>query len=134
MINKSLPTRFTNYSGEELTRVVSALLREIGVPFKMKGFHYLERAVEIVYDSPKSIENVVAGLYRSIADEYGTTPSCVERDMRTAIKSAVANGNIAALDEYYAHFSPKLSARLFIATLADKLRCDMIRPSEEWNI
>lgn len=51
-----------------------------GIPADIKGFYFLNRAIEI-YEPAQPIMN----LYIDIAKEFDTTPSRVERAMRHAI-------------------------------------------------
>lgn len=115
----------------ELEKAISILLIDMGAVTHLKGFAYLCRAIEIVYEEPDAIHNVVKGLYARIAEEAGTTPSCVERNIRSELKVILRSGNLAVLDESFSHFgfhSKAVSARKFIALFAEKLRNHLIEP------
>lgn len=102
---------------------------EMGAVTHLKGFAYLCRAIEIVYDDPDAIHNVVKGLYSRIAKEAGTTSSCVERDIRTELRVILMSGTLSLLDDRFTHFghrSKAVSARKFIALFAEKLRHELI--------
>ena len=121
VFNNTAPTEFTDYRAEELRGEVRGLMNELGIPAHLKGFGYLSRAIEIVYLDPSAIRGTVKGLYRRIALENGTTAACVERDNRTALKSAWSTRSGDMRDEYFSDASAPTS-REFIATLADRLR------------
>ncbi|MBQ8551677.1 MAG: sporulation initiation factor Spo0A C-terminal domain-containing protein [Clostridia bacterium] len=126
-----IPTEFTEYSGEELTRQVKLLISELGVPRRLKGFSYLCRAIELVYMEPSAIQNVIVGLYRQIAVENNTTVSCIERNCRTAIKLLWQRCDTLKLAAYFScnEHSNAPSVREFVALLADKLRRNLINVS-----
>ncbi len=117
----------------ELTTLIELLINELGVPSHLKGFKYLSLAVKIVYADPGAIRNVITGLYRNIADIYKTTVSCVERDMRTALKMAASSGKLPLFDEYFAcalTSTNGISPRRFISILSERMRCQLIIPQE----
>lgn len=121
---------------EEVSKIIRALLLDMGAATHMKGFFYLIRAIEIVYEDPDSIYNVVKGLYSRIAEEFETTPSCVERDIRTELRFILRAGKLFMLDEHFSHFgcrSKSVSSRKFIALFSEKLRNDMIQPGEAYR-
>ncbi len=124
----AMATEFTNYTDDELNTIITHLMKEIGIPAHLKGFRYLLSAVKLVYADPELIRNVLKELYLYIADEYDTTVSCVERNMRTALKMASSNGKLFVLDKSFADAPSKqrISPRGFIAILSEKLRCDLI--------
>lgn len=116
------------------SRVIRIMLLDMGAPTHLKGFGYLCRAIEIVYDEPDAIHNVVSGLYARIANEAGTTSSCVERDIRTELKVILATGSLTMLDASFSHFgcrSKSIPARKFIALFAEKLRNNLIAPKSQ---
>ena len=118
----------------EKSQTIRVMLLDMGAPTHLKGFNYLCRAIEIVYDEPDAIHNVVNGLYSQIATESGTTSSCVERDIRTELKVILSSGSITMLDSSFAHFgcsSKSIPARKFIALFAEKLRNNLIEPTSK---
>lgn len=61
------------------------LLRLLGVTGKLMGFRFAVYMVEQVRDCPEYILLITKRLYRETAQHFGTTPSCVERNLRTLI-------------------------------------------------
>ncbi len=126
--------KFTNYSGETLTRNCERFLVETGVPVNVKGFVYLRQAVEAVYMDPSAIRNVVKGLYSDIAKRNGTSASCVERNIRTAItimqeNNTTFSGKHSVFSEI--QFKHSLQPRELIALIADRLRRGLKEPIDK---
>lgn len=115
----------------ELGKAIRILLIDMGAVTHLKGFAYLCRAIEIVYEDPDAIHNVVKGLYARIAEEAETTSACVERNIRSELRVILMSGKLGTLDESFSHFgcrSKSVSARKFIALFAEKLRNHLIEP------
>ena len=67
----------------ELTKRITGILQEIGVPAHIKGYQYLRDAIQRAVENGKTINTVTKTLYLAVAREYQTTPSRVERTIRT---------------------------------------------------
>lgn len=65
---------------------VSNLLRQLGVPVKLKGYGYLREAVELYADDPE--QSITKELYCKVAQRCNATTVQVERSVRTAIETA----------------------------------------------
>lgn len=104
---------------------ISDLLKELGVPAHVRGYKYLRRAIEIVYETPSGMSGVTTVLYPTIAKEFGTSVSCVERAIRHAIEISWDRGNVDKLNELfrYSHAARRGKATNgeYIATVADYL-------------
>lgn len=64
------------------------LLSKLGISANLLGYHYIMRAVELVKDDlsvGRACPMVTKHIYPQIAKEFYTTPSRVERAIRTAI-------------------------------------------------
>ncbi len=119
--------RLTEYAGSELTDKIERLLCDMGMMTRLKGYRCLCRAIELVYIEPVAIQNVMQGLYSRIAEETGTTPFCVERNCRTAIKLMWKNTGKSVSDNYFFGYCIEAPAvREFVAQLADRLRRNLI--------
>ncbi len=116
----------------EVKALIDFLISELGVPSHLKGYKYLALAVSIVYKNPEAIRSVITGLYSIIADIYSTTVSCVERDMRTALKIAASSEKATDFDEYFScalTSTNVIQPRRFIAILSERLRCHLVARS-----
>ena len=63
------------------------LLRLLGLSGKLTGFRYAIYMVEQVRDQPENMILITKRLYAQTAEHFRTTPSCVERNLRTLIQS-----------------------------------------------
>lgn len=68
-----------------MKRKIQDRLIMIGITPNLQGFDYIGRAVELMIEDKRYVRNIVSGLYRKIARDYETVPSCVERSIRHAI-------------------------------------------------
>lgn len=61
------------------------LLRQLGIHGTYKGYHYLSTALNMVLADKKNTLLYSKKIFPSVANHYQTTPSCVERNIRTVI-------------------------------------------------
>lgn len=57
----------------------------LGIHGTYKGYRYLIFALELALADENQLLYVTKNLYPSVARRYHTTPSCVDRDLRTVI-------------------------------------------------
>lgn len=123
---------FTDYSAKTLSHRCERLLIELGIPVNVKGYGYLKEAVEAVYNDPSAINNVLKGLYTDIGNRNGTTASCVERSIRTAIGIMWKGSSEYLSEESFEalgiRFRQSPQPRELIAALAEKLRRGIKEP------
>ena len=67
---------------------VRRALQLAGVMPHLDGFRYLVSALERTWADPTRLHGVTKSRYRDVAREFGTTPACVERSMRSAVRQA----------------------------------------------
>ncbi len=108
---------------------VTNIMHEIGVPAHIKGYQYLRDAIMMVVKDLDIINSITKQLYPSIAREYNTTPSRVERAIRHAIEVAWSRGQVETIDSLFGYTvsigKGKPTNSEFIAMVADKLRLEM---------
>lgn len=108
---------------------VTSIMHEIGVPAHIKGYQYLRDAILMVIKDLDVINSITKQLYPTIAREYNTTPSRVERAIRHAIEVAWSRGQVDAIDSLFGYTvnlgKGKPTNSEFIAMVADKLRLEM---------
>ncbi|MHB8063039.1 MAG: sporulation transcription factor Spo0A [Ruminiclostridium sp.] len=108
---------------------VTNIMHEIGVPAHIKGYQYLRDAIMMVVKDLDVINSITKLLYPSIAKDYNTTPSRVERAIRHAIEVAWSRGQVEAIDALFGYTvnigKGKPTNSEFIAMIADKLRLEM---------
>ena len=106
----------------DLEIVVTDVIRQIGIPAHIKGYHYLRTAILSAMDNRAMLESVTKMLYPAVARSYGTTSSRVERAIRHAIEVAWVRGNTNVIDEYFGYsVKGKPTNSEFIALITDKL-------------
>ncbi len=76
---------------------VTLLLRKCGISAKRKGYAYLRSAVLLAVTDPSLLNALLTGLYLKIARQYHTTPTGVERSIRTALDDAWKHGDPATM-------------------------------------
>lgn len=114
-----------NLQGLKNEDVVTDMLRIIGVPAHIKGYHFLRDAILMVVEDPSLINAVTKILYPDIAHKNNTTASRVERAIRHAIEVAWDRGDIETLNHYFGGTvnsqRGKPTNSEFIAMLADRV-------------
>ncbi len=113
---------------EDMDRRVSDLLHRLAMPPHLLGYKYIKSAILSVALERKLLQNVTYELYPRIAEQFGTTPSRVERSMRNAIESAWNRCRVETIEELFGYSlsddRDKPSNSNFIAMLADRLLLD----------
>lgn len=61
------------------------LLRQLGIHATHKGYHYLLTAMEMALEDESNLRHYTKMLFPTVARNHHTTPSRVERDIRTVI-------------------------------------------------
>ena len=118
----SLPAFHQNNPTAQATNI----LRKVGIPAHIKGYAYLRFAITTAVHDPQVLSLVTKVLYPTIAHEFGTTASRVERSIRHAIEVAWDRGNTEAQQELFGYNAQskrgKPTNSEFIALVADKLQ------------
>ncbi|MCX7710374.1 MAG: sporulation transcription factor Spo0A [Clostridia bacterium] len=116
-------------SPKNIEAEVTSIMHEIGVPAHIKGYQYLRDAIMMVIKDLDVINSITKQLYPTIAREYNTTPSRVERAIRHAIEVAWSRGQIDTIDSLFGYTvslgKGKPTNSEFIAMVADKLRLEL---------
>lgn len=117
--------QFKNAKGDIETQVTK-VIHQIGVPAHIKGYQYLRTAIMMAIKDTEIINSVTKVLYPSVAKQYSTTSSRVERAIRHAIEVAWDRGDIDTLNSYFGYTIQnnrgKPTNSEFIAMIADNLR------------
>ena len=105
---------------------VTKIIHQIGVPAHIKGYQYLRTAILLTIEDNDIINSVTKILYPSVAKQYQTTTSRVERAIRHAIEVAWDRGDVDTLNSYFGYTIQnnrgKPTNSEFIAMIADNLR------------
>jgi two-component system response regulator (stage 0 sporulation protein A) len=110
----------------DLEALVTNMIHEIGVPAHIKGYQYLREAIIMSVEDTSVLSSITKILYPTIAKNFGTTPSRVERAIRHAIEVAWSRGKMETLDGLFGYTintgKGKPTNSEFIALIADKIR------------
>ncbi len=113
----------------DLEVMVTEIIHQIGVPAHIKGYHYLRSAIIVSIEDAEMINAVTKRLYPTIAKQYKTTSSRVERAIRHAIEVAWDRGDVDTLNSYFGYTIHSLRGKPtnseFIAMISDKVRLSL---------
>lgn len=131
----NLPWMTANQKEATLYRSAFGALTALGVPMNLHGFDYLISAIMLVADDPSEIRRVTNGLYKKIAESYGTKWYCVERNIRTAIENTFLNKDLDVLHSCFGNMinetSGKVKNSVFIRKVASDVRFEVMSSSTE---
>ena len=113
-------------STPDIETQVTKIIHQIGVPAHIKGYQYLRTAIMMTVLDNDIINSVTKVLYPSVAKQYDTTTSRVERAIRHAIEVAWDRGDLDTLNSFFGYTVQnsrgKPTNSEFIAMIADNLR------------
>lgn len=117
------------FTEDNIELEISKIMRDIGVPAHIKGYQYLRTSIMLCIDDAEMLGSVTKILYPTVAKQYSTTPSRVERAIRHAIEVAWDRGDVDVLSSYFGYTIQaqrgKPTNSEFIAMIADKLKLQM---------
>lgn len=98
------------------------ILRSLGVPMHLDGFHYLRSAAAHYVKFGNRPVRMMIDIYAKVAEEFGTNPRCVEHSIRTAIDKVFREGDMDTLASFFGRSistsSGKVTSQTFIALVA----------------
>lgn len=110
----------------DLEKDVTDMIHEIGVPAHIKGYQYLREAIMMSVKDNTMLGSITKILYPTIAKNFQTTPSRVERAIRHAIEVAWSRGKMETLDDLFGYTvntgKGKPTNSEFIALIVDRIR------------
>lgn len=113
----------------DLELIVTDVIHQIGVPAHIKGYHYLREAIILSIQDSEMINSVTKLLYPTIAKQFNTTSSRVERAIRHGIEVAWDRGDVDTLNSYFGftihNGRGKPTNSEFIAMIADRLKLQL---------
>lgn len=111
---------------EDLTVVITDILHQIGVPAHIKGYQYVREAIKLTVENPEMLNSVTKILYPTVAKNFKSTSSRVERAIRHAIEVAWDRGDVDVLNSYFGYTIQsqrgKPTNSEFVAMISDKIR------------
>jgi len=116
-------------SENDIEKIVTQIIHEVGIPAHIKGYQFIRSAIMMAISDIDSINYITKQLYPSIAKQYQTTPSRVERAIRHAIEVAWNRGKPEIMNELFGYTissgKGKPTNSEFIAMIADKIRLQL---------
>lgn len=116
-------------SHENLETIITNVIHEIGVPAHIKGYNYLREAIALCIQDKEFINSITKMLYPTVARNYQTTSSRVERAIRHAIEVAWNRGREEILNSIFGYTidtnKGKPTNGEFIAMISDSIRLKM---------
>lgn len=120
--------RSRRLSDEELDRRITEMLHKLAVAPHLKGYRYLKQAIVSVINEKGMLDSVTYKIYPSIAETFKTTPTRVERAIRSAIENAWDRCRVDTIEQVFGYSldenKGKPSNSEFIAMVADKVLLD----------
>lgn len=114
---------------KSLDERIGGIFLTIGIPAHIKGYNFLRSAVKMIIGDHDMINRITKELYPSIARQYNTTSSKVERAIRHAIEVAWNKGRIDNINNVFGNhiYTPgdRPTNGEFIALIADKLSLEL---------
>lgn len=111
---------------EDLSVEITEILHQIGVPAHIKGYQYVRDAIRLTVENPDMLNSVTKILYPTVAKNFKSTSSRVERAIRHAIEVAWDRGDVEFLNSYFGYTIQsqrgKPTNSEFVAMISDKIR------------
>ncbi len=111
---------------QDLTVTITEILHQIGVPAHIKGYRYVREAIKLTVENPEMLNSVTKILYPTVAKNFKSTSSRVERAIRHGIETAWNRGDVDVLNSYFGYTIQnergKPTNSEFIAMIADDIR------------
>lgn len=114
-----------------LESVITDIIHDIGVPAHIKGYNYLREAIGLCIHDDEFINSITKLLYPTVAKNFSTTSSRVERAIRHAIEVAWNRGREEVLTDIFGYTidtnKGKPTNGEFIAMISDSIKLKMKR-------
>ena len=112
-----------------LESVITDIIHDIGVPAHIKGYSYLREAIGLCIKDDEFINSITKLLYPTVAKNFSTTSSRVERAIRHAIEVAWNRGREEILTDIFGYTidtnKGKPTNGEFIAMISDSIKLEM---------
>ncbi|MBR5155046.1 MAG: sporulation transcription factor Spo0A [Clostridia bacterium] len=125
-VNTGFGKKYEICENPDVETMVTEMIHEIGIPAHIKGYQYLRHAIMLVIENLDVINSITKTLYPTVAEDFHTTSSRVERAIRHAIEVAWDRGDTDVLNSIFGYTiatsKGKPTNSEFIAMIADRLR------------
>lgn len=107
------------------TADAAELLKTIGVPAHLTGYHYIKIGLALLLENPARFSYGTKGLYQAIAQQAHSSYHRVERNIRTAVEAAFDRGDLELFEKFFGSSISRKTGKpnnaQFIATLYEHL-------------
>ncbi len=115
-----------NREPEDLNIVITDILHQIGVPAHINGYKYVREAIRLTVENPDMLNSITKILYPTVAKNFKSTSSRVERAIRHGIEVAWDRGDVDVLNSYFGYTIQsqrgKPTNSEFVAMISDRIR------------
>lgn len=122
---KELKTIVKEDKMRETKEIITSIIKKFGISPNIQGYYYIREATLKYIDDLSYLNEVTKRLYPEIAKKYRTTPTRVERAIRTAIEMAWNRADSSDLLEFFTkkqvEYGKRPTNSEFIAALADRI-------------
>ncbi len=111
-----------------LEQMIAAILKELGISQRLKGYFCLKDAIALSVRDMRVINAITKTIYPLIGERYGIRKECVERNIRHAIRRGWEEAEPERELEYFGYTrntGKKPANSEFIAAVADYIRMDL---------
>ena len=107
---------------DSIEETVTEILHQLGIPPKLKGYHYTRTAIIMVVEDMSLLNSITKYVYPNVAKRYEITENIVEGSIRRMI-------DVDTLEKIFGYTYSSEKGRPtngeFIALIADNIRMDM---------
>lgn len=100
ILDNSIPSA-TPVAQRNVDATIRRVLLDLGVPDHILGQRYLVAALTLAANDFTAVDKITSYLYPTVAEQYNTTGSRVERAIRHAIELAWDRGDLEILQVYF---------------------------------
>ena len=86
-----------------LKLTISDVIKDLGIPANLSGYHYIKYAAELVVNDISYMNKMTTRLYPDIAEHFNTSATKVERAIRNAIEEGWYRGNIYTQNKLFGY-------------------------------
>lgn len=110
---------------------ITRIIQRIGFTPNMKGYKYVRYAISLGLQDEGILNKITQGLYPAVAENFNTTASRVERDIRHAVEVAWEKGDMRYIENLFGYTvdanrgKPTNSA--FIAAIVDYINLNKVK-------
>lgn len=119
-------------TASKIETLTTNILRDIGVPAHIKGYHYLREAIMIAVEDPDVINALTKVLYPQVARTFQTAPARVARAIQHAIEISWDRRDQNGLGQFFGYTinvrEDKPAVAEFLAVIVDDIQHTMRTP------